>query len=199
MKLKSFLAESAESTKTWAEISKFDQEHSAAVKKILGAIKGFKFVEESIENPEDSHDGRGRINATFSDGLLNIILTVSTSETDGKLEFGFLMLSAKVQQKYLVNVKDNRPDLTYFSLFHNNLDELDEKLNGFMGAVSEFTDWYFDMSGTYGKLKLFKTFYDILGGAHDNNKPRFVAIAGDFQCTDEVGGAKTFRMEPRVL
>ena len=200
MKLESFLRESIESAKAWAIISSFSEDEAENIKKAIDGVKHFKFVEESIENPEDSHDGRGRIEMTFSDGLLNANIIISTSKDEsGKMELGFLMCSAKVLPKYLVDTKDNRPDLTYFSHFSRGDGKLDEKIATFKKATSEFVDWYFDMSGVYGKVKLFRTHYDILDGYHDSNKPRFVAIAGDFLCTDEISDAKPMKVEPRVL
>ncbi len=200
MKLQSFLRESVENTKAWATISQFTENEVQNIKKIVESFKSYRLSEETVDNPEDAHDGIGRIVLRFSDGLIEIVLTISTSESDGKIEFRFLMVSGKVLPKYLVNVKDNRPDITYFSLFNrHDQAEFAEKLSLFNKAIDDFIEWYFDLSGTYGKVKLFKTFYNVVEGYHDSNQARFVAIAGDFMCTDEVGGTRAMKVEPRIL
>ena len=98
MKLESFLRESIESTKSWAAISSLDEESAQIVKKVVNAVKTFKFVGEEVENPEDAHDSRGKIHMEFSDGLLDVDVKASTSETDGALEFGYLMCAARVNK-----------------------------------------------------------------------------------------------------
>lgn len=199
MKLESFLRESIESTKSWAAISSLDEESAGIVKKVVNAVKTFKFVGEEVENPEDAHDGRGKINMEFSDGLLDVVVKVSTSQTDGALEFGYLMCAARVNKKYLVEAKDNSKELTYFSHFRKGDTKLDEKIADFGKIVSEFADWYFDMTGTYGKVKLFRTHYEIIEGYHNSNKPRFVAIAGDFRATSEIDELNATAIEHRIL
>ena len=199
MKLESFLRESIENTKAWAAISSLDEESAEAVKKVVASVKAFKFVGEEVENPEDAHDGRGKIHMEFSDGLLDVVVKVSTSETDGVLEFGYLMCAARVNKKYLVGSPDNGKELTYFSHFRKGDTKLDDKIADFTKIVSEFSDWYFDMSGTYGKVKLFRTHYEIIEGYHNSNKPRFVAIAGDFRATSEIDESNATAIEHRIL
>jgi hypothetical protein len=109
------------------------------------------------------------------------------------------MVSGQVEQKHLVDVKDSRAALTYFSLFRSeNKAECEKKMEIFKEALDKFTTWYFDLTQEYGRVKLFRTFYDVLEGSHDSNKPRFIALAGDFQVTEEIG-TKTMRMDGRVL
>lgn len=199
MKLESFLQESIESSKAWGTISQFDVEHQEMFKKIGNTLKGFRMSEGTYENPEDSHDGRGRIEFDFTDGLVDLALKASTSEDDGKITFSFLMVTAKVQQKYMLDVKDNKSDITYFAAFSKGDSGFDEKLETFKKAVDDFVEWYFDMSGQYGKIKLFKTHYNVIEGYHDSNQPRFIAIAGDFMCSSEVSDVKPMKVEPRVL
>ena len=200
MKLQAFVKESVETSKAWETINRFDEQHVDIVKKAIAAVKGFPFISEEIVNPEDTHDGSGKIKLNFSDGLVDISVRVSTTEEDGgKIDFSFLMVAAKVNKKHMLDVEDNRPDITYFSEWKTPDSEFPEKLKGFKEAVDTFVDWYFDMSGTYGKIKLFKTHYNIIEGYHNSDKPRFVAVAGDFMCTNEVGGATPFKMEHRVL
>ena len=199
MKLKTFLQEGIESTKGWEIISTFGNDDQEIIKIIFDGLKKLKRVDELIELKDEDHR---RIEFLFSDGMVNVsfIIALGEKKDSNQFEVSFVMVSAKVDTKLLLQLKDNNPDLVYFSV-HNmtKQNEAIEKLKIFNSAIEDFTDWYFDLTGQYGKVKLFKTRFDIIDGLHDSKKPRFVALAGDFHITDEIGGAKPVQIEPRVL
>ena len=200
MRLKTFLKEGIESTKGWKIISTFTAEEQDTIKTLFDGLKQFKLLDEKFE--QDEGGSHATIKFIFGDGLVEVsfIVEIRQKKDSEDFESYFIMVSAKVDAKHLLQVKDNRPDISYFSLFRaSEQNEAKEKLQTFNSTVETFTDWYFDLTAQYGKVKLFKTFYDIIGGSHDSNKPRFVALAGDFQVTDEIDGTKTLRVEPRIL
>lgn len=202
MRLKTFLKEGLESTKAWNTISLFDESQQKLVKQMFDSLKHYKLVDEYEEGGKPPSPTDGKITFTFSDGLVTISLIISTfkDKESEKIEISFMMVAAKVNEKLLLPVMNNKADITFFSVFtRSDTEKVQENLQTFKETIDNFSEWYFDMSGKYGKVKLLKTFYDILGNFHDTKKPRFVAIAGDFEVSDEISDHKQFAVEPRVL
>ena len=50
-------------------------------------------------------------------------------------------------------------------------------------TIDDFIEWYFDLSGEYGKVKLLQVQGSTVEGYSRGGENRFVAIAGDF-CAD---------------
>lgn len=202
MRLKAFLQEGIESSKNWKVISRLDPDGQDLAKQVLDGLKNFKITSESFEGlgEGDNFKNSSKIKYDFSDGLVNVALRIAVThkEDSEDLELSFVVVTASVDDKLLLQTKDNKNSLTYFSLFKNSQNDTAEKLKVFNDAIENFNDWYFDLSGKYGKVKLFKTYNDIIVGTHDSKKPRFVAIAGDFQSTEEISSASA-SFEPRVL
>lgn len=200
MRLKAFLQEGIESSKNWKVISRLDPEGQELSKQVLDGLKNFKMTGESFEGAAGNFKNASKIKYDFSDGLVNVKLQIAVINKEGleNLELSFVIVTATVDDRLLLQVKDNKNSLTYFSLFKNDQTDTAEKLKAFNNAIENFNDWYFDLSGKYGKVKLFKTYNDIITSTHDSRKPRFVAIAGDFQSTEELSSASA-SFESRVL
>lgn len=203
MKFKQYLTEGIESLQHWDKIKTFSPESLANIKFIFDELRTkFKKVSEELELPKGDEDfATGKLLVEFSDGICKVSFNIGMAKKKDREEFehSFLMVSGQVEQKHLVDVKDSRAALTYFSLFRSeNKAECEKKMEIFKEALDKFTTWYFDLTQEYGRVKLFRTFYDVLEGSHDSNKPRFIALAGDFQVTEEIG-TKTMRMDGRVL
>ena len=201
MKFKQYLTEGIESLQHWDKIKTFSPESLANIKFIFDELRTkFKKVSEEIELPKNG-ETTGKLLVAFSDGIckINFHIGIAKKKDSEEFDHSFLMVSGQVEQKHLVDVKDSRAALTYFSLFRSeNKAECEKKMEIFKEALDKFTTWYFDLTQEYGRVKLFRTFYDVLEGSHDSNKPRFIALAGDFQVTEEIG-TKTMRMDGRVL
>jgi hypothetical protein len=201
MKFKQYLTEGIESLEHWDQIKTFPPESLDNIKFIFDELRTkFKKVSEEIELPKDD-ETLGKLLVGFSDGICKVDFHIGVSKKKDSEEFdhSFLMVSGQVEKKHLLDVKDSRNALTYFSLFRSeNKAECEKKMEIFKEALDKFTTWYFDLTQEYGRVKLFRTFYDVLEGSHDSNKPRFIALAGDFQVTEEIG-IKTMRMDGRVL
>lgn len=159
--------------------------------------KGFKFV-KSVKR-----DGSDILDHHFTNGLLDLMLHLGISEskkvdTNGTNYYILSSVRCSINPKYIIPpVGKDSDDAHALALFNEFLhDSSDISAMTLMGknmqsTISQFTDWYFEMSGELGNIKIKPTNYNIIEGYHKGGENRFVAYAGDFVTDRDCSTDKT--------
>jgi hypothetical protein len=129
----------------------------------------------------------------FSNSLLDISVLLNASVQQGKQAWPWIWAHVKVRvaEAFLINPQDDfgriliDTELLEFSNIEV-LDNQDSLIDSFHARINEFVDWYMDVSGEYGKVKLFNTTYNVIEEYSSSGKHRFIAIAGDFQSPRDI-------------
>lgn len=154
-------------------------------------LKGFKFVNEveSVERARQFH---------FTNSLLDVEMFINISGKDEK----YIMLSifANVNDRYLIgNDKSTNSHMIEIAEFLTGDDRFKSAMDNahaFQKTVNEFIDWYMEISGKYGKIKLFPSTYNLIDGYSRGGEMRFIAVAGDFHCERDLSKDK---IETRIF
>jgi hypothetical protein len=161
--------------------------------------KKYKFVGEK----EDT--ANSRITFEYSNGLVKILVIVIFSEANKKP--AALYARATVNEKYLLNIDGfkNGNSLVSGNVLpvssERDIADIVEAIQAVAKIGEEFSDWYFDMSGTFGKVKLARVETNPFGN-NASGAQRFVAVAGEFVCATDDGSAdhpKNIETEKRVF
>ena len=157
-----------------------------AFEKMMDALtKGLKFVKH--EPHPTKPDGQVFF---FTNSLLDFEFTCTLVGKEDR--YIILMAQAFINEKLQIQGKNSRREDNLLITVHEYLhtaDDMadfgkDELVKRFHNTVDEFSEWYFDIAGEYGKVKLFGTNYNIIDGYHRGGEQRFVAYAGDF-CSEK--------------
>ena len=148
----------------------------------------FKFVEEHSDPNSDSNEKREFL---FTNGFLDLSISIQ-GKTFKTSPFIILNGIVTVNSKYLVQPPNSNPDnvfVKFTDVISSAPDGKDilKSIGDFNSKVKEFIDWYFDITGEYGKVKLFRTQYNIINGYHKGDENRWVAYAGDFHTGADTG------------
>lgn len=183
MKLTSFLQE--ETTET-LDISSFIEnlkpEEQQSIKEFMAKFKGFNKITLNDISADDMfiHITDGIVDFDFSfskdlsstdDGYEAVVEIASM--VNHKFVFGHEKMSEHETHKYALTQTFSREFL------FRRKDRLFEYVDYILKVANAFNDWYFDMSGEYGKLKLIKTPYDVVDGS-SNNEWKWIPVGGVF-------------------
>lgn len=160
--------------------------------KLMGSLtKGLKFVEHQ-PRPDD----RGQV-FFYTNSILDFeFICMLGGKEDA--HYIILLTQAFITEKLQIEGKNYRREdylLINFHEYLHTVDDLndfgkDDLVKRFHNTIAEFTEWYFDISGEYGKVKLFGTNYNIIDGYHRSGEQRFVAYAGDFSSEKDLSSDK---------
>lgn len=162
--------------------------------------KGFKFV--SASKVEDTDKNTTYL---FSNSILEMKIMAGLS---GKSEEPYIlaMISVLVSEKLMIAEakKTSSADriLLNFHLFmhdSNAIAEAGRVATETQKSINEFIEWYFDVSGEYGKVKMIQVQGSVVEGYSRGGENRFVAIAGDFHTEKDMTEKSRKETEKRVF
>lgn len=169
----------------------FDEKEQSQIITALNEItKGFKFDRQELK--ENNGVTKGNF-LYFNNALIELQLTINANKSEDKngalQKYMMINIEAKVQDRYLIPT-DNQNHNTLVRVMEfvnaNNSTKLQNVANTFQKTVNDFVEWYFDISGQYGKVKLLGTTYNVIDGYSRGGEYRFIAIAGDFHCETDL-------------
>ena len=142
--------------------------------------KGLKFVHAEDKNNMMSYQ--------FANTLVELEILAGLSGKDEP--YIMLMVVARIANKLMIERPDSSADdrtlLNFHVFMHDDsaVTEAEGIAKNAQKTIDEFVEWYFDMSGEYGKVKLLQVQGSTIEGYSRGGENRFVAIAGDF-CADK--------------
>ena len=166
----------------WSEFEKAiptnDFHHLMSLVKML--TKGMSFSHSEAKNKMTSY--------LFHNSLVETELLIGVSGNENP--YIMMMIQVRLSEKLMLS--DNQKDADTRSLmnFHlflyddKNKKEADQVVEVCQETINEFVEWYFDLSGEYGKVKLLQVQGSTVEGYSRGGENRYVAIAGDF-CADK--------------
>jgi len=167
----------------WSEFEKAlpanDFHHLSSLVKAL--TKGMSFSHSTDKNKMTSF--------LYNNSLVEIEILASIS---GKEDAPYIMMMAQVRLTEKLMLSDKQKDMDSRTLmnFHlflhddNARKDADRTAETYQKTIDDFIEWYFDMSGEYGKVKLLQVQGSTVEGYSRGGENRYVAIAGDF-CADK--------------
>jgi len=164
--------------------------------------KQFKFQKIETLNDGGGNNGEDQkpqsVRMHFTNNVLNLELSFRLFGNTSKGTPPSILLRATIEiiDDYLIDpskhasatgVSSSKPHnynvlaSTMVALVNGPLDSTAEKEFGAIeNVLREFIEWYFDVSGEYGKVKLLKTATNIFDNSYNTNISRWVAVAGQF-------------------
>ena len=129
----------------------------------------------------------GHLSFFFHNGLveMQVLTYISTKKTEE--QYINVGVKVDVNEKLLIEGADNSTTLiNAFAYFDNSRPEFEmKKMEAINASIQEFADWYFDISGEYGKVKLIGGTHNLVDGYSRGGEQRFTAVAGDFHCESD--------------
>lgn len=172
-----------ESQADWSEFEKAlpanDYHHLLGVVKTL--TKGMNFSHSQDKNKMTSY--------LFHNSLVELEILASVSGND-KSPYVMMMAQVRLSEKLMLSDKQKDMDSRSLMNFHLFLHddgarrEADQVAETCQQTIEDFIEWYFDLSGEYGKVKLLQVQGSTVEGYSRGGENRYVAIAGDF-CADK--------------
>ena len=191
MKLSSFLIEeSLDQLDISPYLKGLDPNEVMVVKELLDKFKKFNKITLDDINEDEMFlhvtDGIVDIDFTFTkdedQGALRAAVEIA-SMVNHKFVYGHEKLSEHDAHKYALTQTFSRD----FAVSRSQ--RLLEYADYIVDVAEKFNDWYFDMSGEYGKMKLIKTPYDVIDGS-SNNEWKWIPVAGIFFAAGQTGNDK---------
>lgn len=181
MKLESFLQESLDSI----DISKFtdgvEPKSLATIKIILSKLKAYSKV-----SLEDVREDEMFLHVT--NGLVSFDMSFSKDQNIDGETIAIAEIAVLVNHNYVHNA-DNIPEHSghLYALLNTLSREFDLRrqervvafLDNALKVASAFEDWYFEISGSVGKIKLIKITTDLEDGS-SNSVWKWTPYAGQF-------------------
>ena len=167
-----------------------DKEYAEIVRHFGEMTKSFKFSHSEVK--ENSGVVKGfffYFTNTFLDLQLYINANHAKDKDGASQKYMMVNIEAKVHDRYLISGKgDNQNVLIRAMEFinDNDISKFEAVAKRFQKVVNDFIDWYFEISGEYGKVKLFSTTYNVIDGYSRGGENRFIAIAGDYHCETDL-------------
>lgn len=180
MKLQSFITEQ---TVDALDISKFveglDKKYQKSVKTFLARFKSFKPVSTDVREEE--------MYIRVSNGLVDFDFEFYR-ESGINEEYPVVGLAAMINHKYVFNSENIQEHeyhlIALVQVFSRELafdreNSLFKNTDHLINVAEKFTEWYFDLSAKYGKVKLTKTTFNPLDNSFGNSW-RWIPVTGFF-------------------